>query len=518
MSRAAVAEMRGQRPAEPGPGSASDSGHAVGPPRPAAGREPSAILNSGYRRRLLGGGHQGGATEVDLRSWRTWLRPGMLIKRWVLLFMLSVIIVSLGLAMGLTWLYRNYYYSLQATTGFVRTVTLQFIPHPWRESMLIVVGIGMLSYSFFRLSHAIISPLMALTSGRQALAQIVAEHRFGPIRPELNIVTIGGGTGLSTVLRGLKQFNVGITAIVTVADDGGSTGRIRKDFDIPAPGDIRNCIVALADAESTVGKLFQYRFDKEGSELEGHSFGNLFITALTQVTGSFEHAVVESARVLAVRGRVLPSTLENVTLCAELVDGTVVRGESTISRNKPPIRRIFLTPDNPSGYEPALGAIVNADLIVLGPGSLYTSVLPNLLVEGVIEAIRWSRGTVAYVCNVATQPGETDHFSAKDHIRTVVDYLGPGVLSYALVNSNRAPASAIKPEWRVDPVTDDDLGSLEREVSVIARDLVNDNNPLRHDPTKLAAALLEVARRPKDSRFDVKPAPELVAVGATREW
>ena len=433
---------------------------------------------------------------MDLSSWRMWLRPGMLVKRWLILFLVSVVLVGLAIAMGLAWLYRNVDFPRPAS-GLVRFSTLQFIPHPWREAIVLVAGVAVLFYSLKRLTHSLITPIMMATPGNQNVAQLVAEHRFGPVRPTLNIVAIGGGTGLSTLLRGLKLHDVGITAIVTVADDGGSTGRIRKDYDIPAPGDIRNCLVALADAESTVGKLFHYRFDKEGSELEGHSFGNLFITALTQVSGSFEQAVIESGNVLAVRGRVLPSTLENVTLCAELIDGTRVRGESTISRGKPPIHRVYLEPDKPVGYEPALGAIIHADLIVLGPGSLYTSVLPNLMVDGVIEAIRWSRGNVVYVCNVATQPGETDHFAAKDHIRTIIDCLGPGVLSHALINNNRAPASLIKPEWHVDAVTDEDLGSLEQELTIVARDVVNDSNALRHDPEKLAAALIDIARRPR---------------------
>src|SRR4051794_28124910 len=303
---------------------------------------------------------------MDLRTWRMWLRPGMLVKRWILLFLLSVVVIGLAIAMGLAWIYRNVDFP-DPISNLVHTLTLQFIPHPWRETIVLVAGAAIFCISIWRLSHSLITPIMKATPGRRNVAQLVSDHRFGPVRPNLNIVTIGGGTGLSTLLRGLKRSDVGITAIVTVADDGGSTGRIRKDFDIPAPGDIRNCLVALADNESTVGKLFHYRFDKEGSELEGHSFGNLFITALTQVTGSFEQAVIESANVLAVRGRVLPSTLENVTLCAELIDGTTVRGESTISRGKPPIKRVYLEPDNPVGYEPALGAIIHADLIVLGP-------------------------------------------------------------------------------------------------------------------------------------------------------
>jgi uncharacterized cofD-like protein len=252
--------------------------------------------------------------------------------------------------------------------------------------------------------------------------------------------------------------------------------------------------VALADAESTVGRLFQYRFDQQSSQLAGHAFGNLFITALTQVTGSFEQAVIESARVLAVRGRVLPSTLENVSLAAELVDGSVVRGESTISRKLAPIKRVFLEPASPNGYEPALSAILNADLVVLGPGSLYTSVLPNLLVEGIKQAVRWSAGRVVYVCNVATQPGETDHFGVADHIAAIEQELGPGVLTDVLVNSNFDPASGIKPEWRVDPVTYDGQKVADRVVRVIDRDVVDDHNPLRHDPNKLATILLEIAR------------------------
>jgi uncharacterized cofD-like protein len=430
---------------------------------------------------------------MNARNFRMMLRPGMMIKRWLALLMISVVLLSLALAMGAAWVYRHYDVPGQFQ-GFVRYVTLQVIPHPWREIIVFVVGLFLLGFSIVRLSRSLIGPLLAGDPGGRALAEILNEHRFGPKPTEFNVVTIGGGTGLSALLRGLKRTNVSITAIVTVADDGGSTGRIRNVFNIPAPGDIRNCLVALADAESTMGQLFHYRFDKEESELAGHAFGNLFITAMTQVTGSFEEAVTESARVLAVHGRVLPSTLENVTLCADLVDGTTARGESTISHEKPAISRIFLEPQRPEGYRPALAAILNADLIILGPGSLYTSVLPNLLVDGVNEAIRWSSGTTMYVCNVATQEGETDDLDFKGHVDEIVHYLGKGELDYVLVNNNPAPDSAIRPEWNVKVIAHDGTTEQAAGAQVIARDVVSDRNPLRHDPEKLAQALLDIGR------------------------
>ncbi|CAN5599420.1 YvcK family protein [soil metagenome] len=435
--------------------------------------------------------------EMELRSWRTWLRPGMLIKRWIALIMASVVLISLGLAMGITWAYRNYYASLEEASGAIRIITLQFIPHPYREILVIGVGLCAMAWGLWRLSQAVLGPLLALTSVRQPLAQIVAEHRFGPVLPELNVVAIGGGTGLSSLLRGLKQENISITAVVTVADDGGSTGRIREAFDIPAPGDIRNCILALAEDESLVSDLFQYRFDKGGADLAGHSLGNLFITALSQITGSFEQAVIEFGKVVKIRGRVLPSTLENLTLCARFLDGQEACGESNITKHGAPISKVYFGSDSFAAYAPVQEAIVKADLIILGPGSLYTSVVPNLLVDGVVDAIRWSRGTTVYVCNVATQRGETDHYTASDHIAIVREYLGEGVLDFALVNSNPASVDAIHPDLEVDAVVDDGRKLYMDSVSVVARDVLSDANPLRHDPAKLTAALMELARRPK---------------------
>ena len=443
---------------------------------------------------------------MNSRTLRMWLRPGMMVKRWIALFIVATVITSLALGTGFAWIYGHY----DRARGFVSSfdwLTLQRVPHPWREMVWIAAGTLLLGYTVYKLSRALITPLMAHDTSGRAFLEIVNEHRFGPAKADFNVVAIGGGTGLSALLRGLKLHNINLTAIVTVADDGGSTGRIRNVFNMPAPGDIRNCLVAMADDESLMSRLFHYRFDKEGSELTGHAFGNLFITALTQVTGSFEQGVIESARVLNVRGRVLPSTLENITLCADLVDGSRVRGESTIAHDNPPIERIFLDPEGPEAYRPALAAILNADLIVLGPGSLYTSVIPNLLVDGIREAIQWSRGATIYVCNVATQHGETDDFGYEDHIKEIVAYLGDGELDYAVVNSNHAAEAAIRPEWHVQAVPYDGKTVVEGDVTIVARDVVNDRNPLRHDPEKLAAVLLDLARKQAEI-------PSLVAIEA----
>jgi uncharacterized cofD-like protein len=452
--------------------------------------------------------------EAGMSAWRTWLQPGMRVKRWGTLALLGLTGMVLSVAVGLVWAYRSYYFELQADYPILRPLTLQFIPHPWREVVLLLVGLTITIFAAIRLNQALFTPLLAREASGRALAQIVAEHRFGPTRPSFGVVAIGGGTGLSSLLRGLKIHDAGITAIVTVADDGGSTGRLRAEFDIPAPGDIRNCIAALADDEALVTKLFQHRFQGDGSTLSGHSFGNLFITALTRTTGSFERAVEEASQVLNIRGRVLPATLENVRLSAEMTDGTILHGESSVGEHGPRGKRIkgmFLTPRYPEAHAPALGAILNADLIVLGPGSLFTSVVPNLLVAGIPEAIRWSEATVVYCCNVATQPGETDDFDAADHVRVITELLGPGRLDAVLVNANPASIEAAAGEDLIRPVLPGSLASENLGVQVIARDVASETNPLRHDPQKLAAVLMELAssrpaRRPQSMAMEADAA------------
>jgi len=415
----------------------------------------------------------------------------MHVKRWAALFLFGTVLTGLAVAMGLVYSYR-YVEFPEPVSGLVQVLTLQFLPRELRFLIVLGAGIVSMAYGLYRFSRELILPVLAHSKADKDLVQIVAEHRFGLSRPEVNVVAIGGGTGLATLLRGLKRHDVSITAIVTVADDGGSTGKIRTAYDIPAPGDIRNCLVALADDESLVSRLFQYRFSQAGSELDGHSFGNLFITALTKVTGSFERAVIESANVLNIRGRVLPSTLENVRLDAELTDGTLIQGESKIQYKEAPIHRVRLSPSDPAAYRPAVTAILNADLIVLGPGSLYTSIVPNLLVPDIARAVRASSAPKVYVMNVATQKGETDHFTALDHLVVVDEQLGPGELDAVLINSNMASAEAIGPDLPIEPLLPDPWDRLDPGIRVIARDVVSEQNPLRHDPEKLATALFEL--------------------------
>ncbi len=318
-----------------------------------------------------------------------------------------------------------------------------------------------------------------------------AVEKKGSAEQAPKVVAIGGGTGLSTLLRGLKAFTPHITAIVTVADDGGSSGRLRRELGVLPPGDFRNCIAALADDEALITQLFQYRFG-QGKGLDGHSFGNLFLIALAAVTGSFEQAIVEAGRVLAVQGQILPSTLENVTLMADLRDAkpaglTRVQGESAIPKAGQPIERVFLRPEGVRAYPGAVRALLDADLIVLGPGSLFTSVLPNLLVEGIRQAVGASAALKVYVCNVATQPGETDGFDVGDHVSALQRHVGRGLFSYVLAN-NRLLSSTEQPHLRPVALSYPSGSGYK----VIAADVVDVAAPWRHDSTKLARELLRL--------------------------
>ncbi|RME75076.1 MAG: YvcK family protein, partial [Chloroflexi bacterium] len=348
---------------------------------------------------------------TSLKSMLRLLRPGLGLKRWLALLVLGLFIVglSIGLLLG-DWL-------AEANLSLTGLTRWQF----WSLAGLGgLFGLWLIGVSLYQLNKTLLGAFVP----KEATVAYIADqvyHRQRRRREGPNVVAIGGGTGLSILLRGLKRHTDNITAIVTVADDGGSSGRLRRELGVLPPGDFRNCIAALADDEALITQLFQYRF-RSGQGLEGHSFGNLFITAMAEITGSFEQALVESSRVLASRGTILPSTLEDVTLFAEVDEGAQTRkieGESAIPASKLPIERVYLQPDEPRAYPPAVQAILNADLIIAGPGSLYTSVIPNLLVSELTHAIRASNAPKVYICNVATQPGETDDYTLDDHVRAI---------------------------------------------------------------------------------------------------
>ncbi|QQE81104.1 YvcK family protein [Alicyclobacillus sp. SO9] len=307
------------------------------------------------------------------------------------------------------------------------------------------------------------------------------------------IVTIGGGTGLSVLLRGLKEYDVDLTAVVTVADDGGSSGRLRSDFAMPPPGDIRNCLVALADTEPLLERLLQYRF-ASGSGLRGHSFGNLFLAAMTHILGDFETAIRETSRVLAVHGRVLPAAREDVKLRAVLRDGSIVEGESNIPEAGQSIERIELVPADVMPLPEAVEAIENADAIVIGPGSLYTSILPNLLIPGITEAIMKSRAKKIFVCNVMTQPGETDAFSASRHVEEIYRHVQHRLFDYILVNGASLPTEALEKYQAQNsyPVLVDMEQLHNLGLKVIARDFVHYATYARHDSRLIADQIVNL--------------------------
>jgi uncharacterized cofD-like protein len=362
------------------------------------------------------------------------------------------------------------------------TLSLRSLNHLGLTLALGVAGVGLMLIAFAQIQRVLLAPFL---QPGQDLAGAVSEHRRRGRGPR--VVAIGGGTGLSTLLRGLKTHSSNLTAIVTVADDGGSSGRLRRSLGVLPPGDFRNCIAALADDESLTTQLFQYRFGSD-QDLGGHSFGNLFITAMAAVTGSFESALVEASRVLAIRGQVLPSTLQDVTLVGELeVTGAAlnrVEGESQIPLAAGAIRRVYLQPDQVAAYPAAIRALLDADLIVLGPGSLYTSLLPNLLVGDLAAAIAASRALKVYVCNTATQPGETAGYSVLDHVQAIDRHTQPGLFPIVLANSRQQGQLLPGLTWvALDP-------PVNGRRQLIGVDLVDTERPWRHDSTKLAAALM----------------------------
>jgi len=420
----------------------------------------------------------------DLREAARWFAPGLGVKRWFLFVFAGVSLLGVGFAIFLLDFYRT-----DSTNELLLTIlsyaSLRFLPRALRVLIFGGLGLWLVGYGIVQLNRSLLRPY--LRSGRILLDDLTDYRRLqrGP-----RIVAIGGGHGLATLLRGLKTQTRNLTAVVTVADDGGSSGRLRADFGILPPGDIRNCLAALSNDEQMLTQLFQYRFSGVG-DLSGHSFGNLFITALADITGSFEGAVAESGKVLSVSGRVLPSTLHDVRLVADVqvpnvVNQVRVEGESRIPQMAGRVRRIWLEPNDAPAYPPVLAAILNADMIVIGPGSLYTSLLPNLLVQDLLGAIRASRAVKVYVCNIATQTGETDLFTCYDHVRALEEHVGDNLFDVILCNSNYEGQLNEGSQW----VKADE--KILADARAFCTDLINASQPWRHDSLKLTTALNDV--------------------------
>lgn len=430
-----------------------------------------------------------------------WLYPGMKLKRWFVLFAAGVLLGSIGIAV----IFNNKYIGVLEEEVFRLAYRLTG-QYAYTASVIVgvftmIIGLGLMWVAVLQIIKSIISVLVP--EGPDKLIELIYEKRKLGRGP--NIVVVGGGTGLSVLLRGLKRYTSNVTAIVAVADDGGSSGRIRDELGIIPPGDLRNCLVALADTEPLMEKLFQHRFGGKGN-LKGHSFGNLFIAAMSEILGDFEQAIKESSKVLAVRGQVIPSTLQAIRLFAEFEDGSITQGESAIPKVGKPIKRVYIEPADPEPPKGAIEALLEADAIVLGPGSLYTSVLPNLLVKGIAEAIRNSDAIKVYVCNVMTQPGETTGFSASEHVRVILDHAGEDLIKHCIVNTQSVPEPLFNKyaEENAFPV-EADVDAIEKYgIHVVRERMISEANLVRHDSQKLSRAIIKLILKLKANSDRIK--------------
>jgi uncharacterized cofD-like protein len=422
----------------------------------------------------------GGKFRQSLR----WLTPGLGVKRWLLLVMLGITFLGVGLAILILDVYRT-----APETWWLPIISfasLRFLPRFMRAIIFGGMGVSLIVAGIWGINRSLMAPFLKPGS---KVVDALAGHRRKRRGPRLAV--IGGGHGLAVLIRGLKKYSNNITAIVTVADDGGSSGKLRRSFGILPPGDIRNCLAAMSNDEAMLTQLFQYRFPNGSSGLDGHSFGNLFISALSDITGSFEEAVAESGRVLSVSGRVLPSTLHNVQLVADvrlphLTSEVRVAGESQIPETNGKVRRVWLEPNSPPAFPQAIKALLAADVIVIGPGSLYTSLLPNLLVPDIADAIRSSRALKLYVCNVATQIGETEGYSCEDHINAINNHSGKGLFDIVIANNNYTGELPDGIEW----ITKDEQFNMYS--AVYSADLVDSEMPWRHDGEALSRVIIDL--------------------------
>lgn len=428
-----------------------------------------------------------------LRAARHWLTPGLHVKRWLLALVLGTVIMGMGVVFAIVIAFRfgvipDWLYG---------AMMLDFIPLTWRVLLLLLVGGLLITLAVVRLGAALVEPFRQPGDSVAASLYHHSRRSRGPY-----VVAIGGGTGLPSLLRGLKAFTRNVTAVVTVADDGGSSGRLRQELGLLPPGDFRNNIAALSRDEALMTQVLQYRFGGDvqangRASLRGHAFGNLLLAALAGVTGSFDEGLLAAERVLAISGRVVPSTLEQVALVAEVVLGDDAHqqtqrivGESAITHAGGRIKQIALDPRKASAYPPAVQAILQADLVVLGPGSLYTSIMPNLLVSGIAAAVRHTLAPVVYVCNIATQPGETDGYSVADHADAISRYAGQNCLDAVVANDNVDLAGTVNDQTIPVPLSwpSDRAG----QARLITADLVDEQHPWRHDSKKLAGVIRRI--------------------------
>ena len=428
----------------------------------------------------------GRKTPKRVNRWFKWLSPGLFVKRWLLISLTGVFLTSFGLAIWVKLTPVNRF--LEFVSQALETIA-RLVPNSVSGPLAVLLGVFLLFWGQSRTVETITEALQPDAS--EELVDLLRTHRRLHRGPK--IVAIGGGTGLSTLLRGLKQYSSNITAIVTVADDGGSSGRLRREMGILPPGDIRNCIAALADEEKLLTELFQYRFHA-GDGLSGHSFGNLFISAMTEITGDLEQAIDASAKVLAIRGKVLPATLTDVSLWAKLADGRIIEGESKITEAMGQIRQIGCHPADPVALPAALAAIKEADYIIIGPGSLYTSIIPNLLVPAIRQALAQVTVPRVYVCNIMTQPGETDNYSVADHLRAIEGVCEERIIDAVLAQRTFPSPQSLQlyAQEHSHPVFLDreEVGKMGYRIvlaNVMAEDEVTAK--VRHDPQRLARVL-----------------------------
>ncbi len=421
--------------------------------------------------------------KENLRQLLPWLAPGLGVKRWLTFILAGITLFAVGLAYLLLDIYRT---SPETWwLPFLSYLSLRFLSRPLRIIIFGAIGIGLIFYGIWGINRTLLRPF--IRPGRKIVDELSQYRRRGR---GARIVVIGGGHGLSTLLRGLKNYTHNLTAVVTVADDGGSSGKLRESMGILPPGDIRNCLSALSNDETMMTQLFQYRFSGTDG-LDGHSFGNLFISALSNITGSFEEAVAESGRVLSVHGRVLPSTLRNVKLIADMTlphsaYEVRVEGESKIPTFAGRVRRVWLEPDDASAFPPVIRAILSADVIVIGPGSLYTSILPNLLVSDLLSAVKVSRALKLFVCNIASQKGETDAYSCYDHLKALEAHTGKNLVDLVIANNCQETDLPVSTEWT--EIGDEFSGDHR----LYTADLLDKEHPWRHDSDRLAQTIMDL--------------------------